>query len=376
MKRVKSIVYRYLTAAEFFNIYKPRGTEPSGGGQTYIDFPIHAIPADAWPGFFGGVNGLVTGQRTHGPQWRFPVGSVGVAPQNQAGGQQARIYQRRAQSFTISGQHIEADRVAAWRPDHGFPQPANPEDRDQLPEGLCVYMVRTSEGEVWAGWFINDDAHPSPCQDEAAEALLHEMLDPARKAGDAGIIAVEEGTLLLDEANAQSPFAASPAATAVITAIADATQGDEAADEGLIGRLFGEDVTREWRTQPDVRQRVRKTYRRNQRAAKDLKELYGYECQVSHEQGFMKASGSRYIEVHHLVPLGKDGDDDPLNMIVVDPRIHRMLHYADVDGVELQNIEQAADGTASLQIAINGQPYTIRWHPAHAERILQHQGNQ
>ena len=33
MKEVESVVYRYLTNADFFNTYKPRGTERGGGGR-------------------------------------------------------------------------------------------------------------------------------------------------------------------------------------------------------------------------------------------------------------------------------------------------------------------------------------------------------
>jgi len=43
MKKVKSIVFRYITAADFFNINKPSGTEIGGGGQSYIDFPTDSI---------------------------------------------------------------------------------------------------------------------------------------------------------------------------------------------------------------------------------------------------------------------------------------------------------------------------------------------
>ena len=37
MRVVRAIVFRYLTDADFFNMYKPTGTEIGGGGQLYID---------------------------------------------------------------------------------------------------------------------------------------------------------------------------------------------------------------------------------------------------------------------------------------------------------------------------------------------------
>jgi hypothetical protein len=43
MQKVRSIIFRYLTTADFFNIYKPSGTEEGGGGQGYIDFPVNAV---------------------------------------------------------------------------------------------------------------------------------------------------------------------------------------------------------------------------------------------------------------------------------------------------------------------------------------------
>ncbi len=374
MKRVVKIAYRYLTAAEFFHTNKPRGTEQGGGGQTYIDFPIQAITADQWGEFFENVKGLETGVRRNGPLWRFPVHGVGLVPQDQ----QVTLGQRRAQSFTVSAQHIEANRVAAWHPDHGFPRPADPDDRNQLPEGLCVYLARTDDDEVWAGWFENADAAAPPCQDEVAEAVLNEMLDPERHEGDAGMIDTENTPLLMDEADAKSPFATSADGAAAVAVIAAVAQKEHArgAEEEIADRLFGEDVGYAKNAPAEVVQRVQQVRRRNQRAATDLKKLYGYECQVSHQPGFQKTDGTPYAEVHHLVALGQKGDDDPRNMLVVDPRIHRMLHYAKVTGVSLKKIKIAADGTASLQITIGGTPYTVTWRKEHAARILKHEQKQ
>ena len=44
MRKAVSVVYRRLTQTDLFNIYKPPGTEETGGGQTYIDFPATRIP--------------------------------------------------------------------------------------------------------------------------------------------------------------------------------------------------------------------------------------------------------------------------------------------------------------------------------------------
>jgi hypothetical protein len=45
---------------------------------------------------------------------------------------------------------------------------------------------------------------------------------------------------------------------------------------------------------------------------------------------------------------------------VVSPLLHRMLHYANVSPIDLNNI---VDG--KLQIVINDKDYEIKWHEDH-----------
>ena len=79
---------------------------------------------------------------------------------------------------------------------------------------------------------------------------------------------------------------------------------------------------------------------------------------------FKKKNGELYSEVHHLIPLGESGSDSYANAIVISPLIHRMLHYADVSVIDLNNIVDN-----KLRITINGDEYEITWLPQHLETV-------
>ena len=115
MKTVQYVVFRYLTNADFFNMYKPSGTEPGGGGQSYVDFEIGFVTPANWQAFFTGIPSL---PRTQGPSWTFQVNSIG-----HNNPQHITIYQRRPQSFSIARQKItssRSNRVYAWNPQNGY----------------------------------------------------------------------------------------------------------------------------------------------------------------------------------------------------------------------------------------------------------------
>jgi hypothetical protein len=73
MREVKYIIYRRLTTTDFFNMYKPKGSEKGGGGQSYIDIPYSAVPFEAWKKFFKGIKYEKT---KSGPLWRFKINST------------------------------------------------------------------------------------------------------------------------------------------------------------------------------------------------------------------------------------------------------------------------------------------------------------
>lgn len=381
MKQVGQIHYRYLTDADFFNLNKPTGSEDGGGGQSYVDFPIKKIPVEKWNHFFDRVGGLVVDTVTHGKSWEFPIKSIGLHLLTSE--QRVKIYQRRSASISVSAQTLNrrgSNRIMAWRPEYGFPQPANPtESSGQLPSGLCVYLLRTTEGEVWAGWFEQGSQHLGA--DDDARELLASMVAPSNTAGATGFIEIPAGKrLLLSEKNLQTPFAASPAteesAVAVTeiskptaTSISKTPQFEQRDEDEIIQSLFGED--RATASKPATRDRVQKILARNSKAVKDLKALYRNRCQISGERfAFKKRNGEVYSEVHHLIPLGEGGADDPRNMIVVNPLVHRMLHYAEVTGLDFHLIQVDEAGDSTLEIRINGEPYTITWHKDHAKHVL------
>ncbi len=393
MKPIQAIVYRYLTDNDFFTIYKPPGTETGGGGQLYIDFLTSQIPVTQWNGFFNGVTGLARSSVRNGPQWEFPVHSIGLRPPTRP--QVLRVYQRRAASICIPNQNINtksANRVTAWSPSRGFPSPSNPSVRNSVPDGLVVFLVRTSDDEVWAGWLRNAAGRRS------VPAILRPMFDARRTQGDVGYVQCS-GAILLDEGSTDDPFAAPTEATLegddnnraangssagsdgrsgprettpASSGVAGETPGGrrERSEEELIESLFGEDEVEGGEEAPELRQAIITIRRRNHNAVRGLKQLYGYRCQITGERlTFVKRDGFRYVEAHHLVPLGKGGADNPRNIIVVSPLVHRMLHYANVTGVDLSRVVEHSDGSATLAISINDEPFTITWHREHASRV-------
>lgn len=45
-------------------------------------------------------------------------------------------------------------------------------------------------------------------------------------------------------------------------------------------------------------------------------------------KGFIKADGSSYIEIHHIISLAGGGDDSILNVIALCPNCHKEAHYS------------------------------------------------
>ncbi|MDA8214530.1 MAG: hypothetical protein M0Z64_04530 [Nitrospiraceae bacterium] len=364
MREVKYIIYRRLTTTDFFNMYKPKGSEKGGGGQSYIDIPYSAVPFEAWEKFFKGIKYEKT---KSGPLWRFKINSIGFSIS-----QELEIGQRRAQTFNIRGQKItsrEANRVKAWHPDNGFPQPIDPSKRQHI-DNLVIYILRTMDDEYWAGWFQDI----IPCKTEACENILASMLD---KGNGAGFLEIPEGILQVDVKDKITPFSTiSGSGTSIISedrAVFKPISSKKKQkalerqkkiirqprpEEEVLKVLFDEDENYKPGYVKERLVMAKKIRARNQRASNVIKELYKGKCQISGEEfAFKKKDGTLYAEVHHLVLLGEGGADSPFNLIVVNPLIHRMLHYADVNDIDLSKIEHN-----KLTIKINGQNYTITWH--------------
>ncbi|MDT8434765.1 MAG: hypothetical protein RQ731_08435 [Anaerosomatales bacterium] len=382
------VAYRYLTDSDFFNIYKPTGTEEGGGGQTYIDFPTSNVSIEQWDEFFRGVIGLETGAMTVGPFWSVPIHSLGVAdpepPQN------LRLYQRRKPTVSVAAQNINTragDRLNAWDSSEGFPEPIDPASRhEQRPDGLCVFLVRTEDREVWAGWFMLGGGFPTPGSDTGSRGILAAMLDATNLDvdGAAGLIDTRGTSLLVEETRRERPFytEAGVAPQVPLPPRQSAPRLKpvryEPTEEEILDRLFSDDTSADaGRATEQQKAYYTQVRHRDAKAVQALKRLYGFTCQITAATyTFDKADGERYVEVHHLVPLGSGGADDPRNMIVVSALVHRMLHYAVIepDPIDLSRIELGSDGWGALEIKINGKPHWIHYHPEHAAAVLDAEG--
>ncbi len=200
MKNANQIVFRRLTTADFFNINKPKGMEVRGGGQSYIDFPTTAVKPENWESFFAGIKKLTT---QSGPLWKFTVSSIGL---NKS--QTAEIGQRRPASYNIRAQKLgtkDSSRLYAWHPQYsGFPAPKDPTKRAGIPN-LVIYLIRTTNGDYWAGWF----QRAAPKASWATNPSLMEMFTKKN-----GYINLSPG-VAFDENNADWPFLKDVAASPV-----------------------------------------------------------------------------------------------------------------------------------------------------------------
>ncbi|MGA1984042.1 MAG: HNH endonuclease signature motif containing protein [Acidobacteriaceae bacterium] len=382
MKIAQQIVYRRLTTADFFNIYKLKGAEAHGGGQSYIDFPTSAVKPVHWARFFAGVKETTTHS---GPLWKFTVNSLGLTKS-----QTAEIGQRRPASYNIRAQKLgtaESNRLFAWNPLYtNFPKPKDPSKRTGVPN-LVIYLIRSTAGEYWAGWF----QAAKPEADWEVDGRLGKMFTTEN-----GNIELNPG-VLFDEKATGWPFrvvgAALPATP--MPAIGKSPPGASKAlplsptvkpatkppspqnatgnkkkphyktrtDAEITAALFQDDFADE--VPPTKKQITVEVLQRDQKIVSALKDLYGGLCQLTGDKYvFQKTNGGIYCEAHHLVALGKGGADSPYNLIIVSPLIHRMFHYADVSAIDLAHIVDN-----KLAITINGEPFIITWHPLHAAMV-------
>lgn len=351
MKVVKKIICRYLTNSDYYNMYKPRGSEDKGGGQTYIDFPIRSgVTLEEWNSFFSAVCDI---DESNQNRWIVSVNSIGVRDF-----QTMTVYQRRLSTVSIAAQRLgsrNANRIFSWHPENGFPEPSDPSDRNLKPENLAVFLVTTYDDDLWAGWALNR----VPAQDMEATGKIN-LVFPSSLERDGYTTYTEfnYGELFLDEGNPEAPFYCYQGNARFISL--------EKEDELVTDEFFDDDSLQFPESQSEKREVLQEVRRRNTKAVKRLKDLYQGNCQLTGaEFTFRKRDGSIYSEAHHLIPLGEEGADSPHNIVIVSPLVHRMLHYADVAHIDLARI--TSDNT--LDVLINGKIYTITWHPLHAKTV-------
>lgn len=352
MHLVERIVFRKLTDADFFNINKPSGVEKGGGGQSYIDVSTSGVSLANWRDFFKGIKEK---RGTCGPIWKFKVRSLGVQVGSPTS-QEVKIAQRRSTSVAIRSQKLlsrESNRIDAWRPSlTGFPEPENPKERSHVYD-LHVYIARLDNGEFWAGWFQAS----KPEVNWPVNSELNKMFTQ-----DDGYLRFA-GDVSFDPSDSDWPFRVSPTTpTPLQPVVVSVSKGTEEAQEKS---FFDEDEILAMNTSPRIKEAVRKVRVRNSKAVNKLKELYGNLCQISGDKyTFKKKDGSYYSEAHHLVSLGEGGADSVYNIVILSPLLHRMLHYARVEGLDLKQIKNN-----KLPIKINDVEYVIAWHPKHGEIV-------
>jgi 5-methylcytosine-specific restriction protein A len=342
-KRVDIIVFRRMTYADFYNINKEGGEEEGGGGQSYFDIPLNKVSIVDWTDFIGPN----TGNAAKGPYWKFDVNSLGLTEPIEL-----KIYQRAQTRCAVASQKLpehsrSGKRVPSWHPNNSFPIDYNPDV-----DNLVVYIIKSTDGDFWAGWFLKNEI-PSNwnINDELKELFEEES---------AGIITVQS-KILFDTENKDWPFYFD--AQTIVNQI----KTDEDVEEDLLNQDTSPKLAEldDEGVDPEVKERIFKIRKRNNKIVKELKMLYGGKCQITGERmTFKKKNGELYSEVHHLIPLGESGSDSYANAIVISPLIHRMLHYADVSEIDLNNIVDN-----KLKITINGDEYEITWLPQHLETV-------
>lgn len=337
-KKIIGLLYRQLTYADFRHINKVGGEESGGGGQSYIDLSTKHVSESNMIDLLG----MPTGVRAQGSEWTVNVKSFNINSSDN--NQDVTIYRRRPQSYCISSQKIHSrnsNRVYSWQPQHGFPE--------LYRDHIVIYLAKTSEGEIWAGWFTITET----VKKSLANTPVKDILKDTPNCGYINL----SGKSCLATGSRTKPFEFLNEATSISTEEVEILQFDEDTSITLI-----EDSSTE---SPQVIERIQKYRKRNRTLCQKLKALYNGTCQITgRKYAFKKKDGTYYTEVHHLIPLGKNGSDSYKNAIVVCPMMHRMLHCADVSTIDLSQIVND-----ELQITINGEIYTIKWKPEHAQKV-------
>ena len=302
MKTAQQVVFRRLTSADFFNINKQKGAEPRGGGQSYIDFPISSVRLEDWMSFFSG-QGLI--ETDSGPLWRFAVNSLGLNKSQEAEIQGRLGTNQKVRNVSLRKQKLgtsKSNRLYAWHPEYsGFPFPADPSVRATVPNNLVVYLIRTADGEYWAGFFQTSE----PRTDWQVDDRLRQMFTEKN-----GSISLDPG-VYFDEQNPVWPFlilrAAIPIGTLPVTVkparkTSDEPQGlspvrpaikqpfprsnsknkqlphyKSKSDAEITAELFGDDIVDE--PHANKRKITVTVLQRNQKIVAALKSLYGGHCQ-------------------------------------------------------------------------------------------------
>ena len=80
---------------------------------------------------------------------------------------------------------------------------------------------------------------------------------------------------------------------------------------------------------PEKREYLIETYVRKTKWVKEAKKAYGTDCMYKRcKNTFLRPDGAPYIEVHHIIPLFKGGEELLWNLSVLCAHHHRMAHFS------------------------------------------------
>ena len=100
--------------------------------------------------------------------------------------------------------------------------------------------------------------------------------------------------------------------------------------ELLDGEVEDENLVKLHVGTPEKREYLIETHVRNVGWANEAKRRFGLFCICAGcNNSFVKDDGTPYIEVHHIIPLCKGGEDAIWNLAVLCAHHHCMAHYAD-----------------------------------------------
>jgi HNH endonuclease len=82
----------------------------------------------------------------------------------------------------------------------------------------------------------------------------------------------------------------------------------------------------------NTKEYIREVYVRDLRLVREVKKRFDYKCiHPKCENYFLKDDGLPYIEVHHIIPLFENGEDDLDNLAVLCAHHHKMAHFSTSD---------------------------------------------
>ncbi|PYF74354.1 HNH endonuclease signature motif containing protein [Pedobacter nutrimenti] len=90
-----------------------------------------------------------------------------------------------------------------------------------------------------------------------------------------------------------------------------------------------DELNKKYLGQPDYRSSIVKAVRRPTQLKKAIIQRDGTTCKICRKEGFIKKTGERYCELHHMIELNRNAPNtlQSWNVLVLCATCHRQLHY-------------------------------------------------